>query len=128
MKSGDYQKEQSKRRALPSSSDQRPDNQNLAGPSPSGGSSNSSADKKLSASKQQTIGKRLQYQRDDDQAPSSNNDDGGRRNDNKGSKTAQGRDLRYACPYFKYAPDILGKKRACSGPGWSEPHRLKYAL
>lgn len=94
--------------------------------SSSHGLSKSSACKKGGSSKRQTIGKRREYQRDDDEGNESDNDNGGRRNDNnKRSKTTPEKDKLYACPYLKYAPDVFGKRRTCSGPGWHELHRLK---
>jgi hypothetical protein len=33
---------------------------------------------------------------------------------------------RLACPFYKAPPQKCGLYRACSGPGWSSIHRLKY--
>ena len=80
------------------------------------------------SSKIQSIGKkRRPCQRDDDEDSGDDQDEGDdRRNDNnKRSKTIPEAKLMYACPYYKYAPDIFGQKRTCMGPGWYELHRLK---
>lgn len=44
-------------------------------------------------------------------------------------KTGDGADpmilCRFACPFYKYAPQIYGSRRSCPGPGWPTVHKMK---
>ena len=54
--------------------------------------------------------------------------DGEDRRDNKRSRVDPPGIRRLACPFFKKEPSKYKNKQACTGPGWANISRLKYAL
>jgi hypothetical protein len=46
----------------------------------------------------------------------------------KGKKRARHEILRFACPFAKHNPVRFRNVKTCCGPGWVDPHRVKYVF
>jgi hypothetical protein len=90
------------------------------------GKANASGGNNISNGKRPLGGGASQYRHDDKHDDSEDEDEGSKKRPRLSPRFCSPAKKKFACPFFKRAPESHQRWRACAGPGWDTVHRVKY--